>query len=317
MMTPVTPVDVEISIVSLGDTERLMACVHTLAAACEGLSWRLALVDNSPSGQDLRSVLAAAPSGAAIRSEGRRGFGANHNLVLADVLAEARARYVLVLNDDTELGQRAVTTLVQYADRDAGLAAVCPQIRDAHGHSEPSQLPWPSIGQECLRTAFPRRRPASLRNGGWLNGACVLLRTSALREVGLFDTVFFLFFEDADLCRRLANAGWRLDACPAASIVHHGHKTILAPVLRPGVEEQVLRSRYLYFRKHQGPAAARAVTLLVRGALLMRTGKLLAEAAAGRGATGFSRPRTLWRLTCSRPAQPSRLEREAGLQSLL
>jgi N-acetylglucosaminyl-diphospho-decaprenol L-rhamnosyltransferase len=312
---PVTPVDVEISIVSLGDTHRLAACVDTLRSACEGLAWRLAIVDNSPAGQDLRTVIAAAPCASAVRSEGRRGFGTNHNLVLRDVLAEARARYVLVLNDDTELDRRAVTTLVACADADRSVAAASPQIRDANGNPEPSQLAWPSAVGEAMRTALPRRAPTPVRDGGWLNGACILLRTSALREVGLFDTAFFLFFEDADLCLRLVRAGWRVQPCTTASIVHHGHGTILTPELRPDIEEQVLRSRYLFFRKHHGPAAAWLVTLLVRAALLLRAAKMLVEASAGRGARGFSRPRTLWALACIRPARPSRLEREA-LQAL-
>ena len=261
-------------------------------------------------------MLAAAPSASAVRSEGRRGFGANHNLVLHDMLAQDRARYVLVLNDDTELEPGAVTTLVHHADADDSIAALSPQIRDGAGRPEPSQLAWPSLAGEVLRTAFPRRKPAAAPGTGWLNGACMLLRASALREVGLFDTRFFLFFEDADLCLRIADAGWRVAPCGAASIVHHGHGTILAPELRPDIEEQVLRSRYLFFRKHRGPTAAALVTLLVRGALLMRAAKMLAEAVVGRGAAGFSRPRTLWALTRSRPTQPSRLERDARLQAL-
>ena len=315
MPPPGTPADIEISIVSLGDTARLTACADTLAAACEGLSWRLAIVDNSAAGQDLRPALSVAPVATAIRSEGRRGFGANHNIVLRDVVAEGRARYVLVLNDDTELDPRAVTTLVRHADREPDVAALSPRIRGGDGRPEPSQLAWPSLRHEVLRTAFPRRPPAPALAGGWLNGACILLRTSALAQVGLFDTRFFLFFEDTDLCVRLAEAGWRAEVCPMASIIHHGHGTILAPELRPDIEEQVLRSRYLFFSKHYGARAARSVTLLVRGALALRAAKMLAETVTGRGATGFSRPRTLWALARASPARPSRLEREERLQA--
>jgi len=315
MPAPVTPADVEISIVSLGGTERLIKCAKTLAGACEGLVWRLMIIDNSPAGQDLRAAFAAAPSASVIRSEGRRGFGANHNLVLRDVVAEARARYVLVLNDDTELDRRAVTAIVEHADRNERIGAVSPRIRHADGRPQPSQLAWPTLRQQVLHSAFPRRDVAPT-SPGWLNGACLLLRTSALRQVGLFDTRFFLFFEDTDLCLRLANAGWDVETCMDASVVHHGHQTILEPALRPDIEEQVLRSRYLFFRKHHGPVAARAVTMLVRGALLMRVAKMLAEAVVGRHATGFSQPRTLWTLTRSRPTRPSRLEFEAGRNSL-
>ena len=58
------------------------------------------------------------------------------------------------------------------------------------------------------------------------------------------------------------------------------------------------------------------MTIFVRGALLMRVAKMLAEAVVGRHATGFSQPRTLWTLTRSRPTRPSRLEFEAGKNSL-
>jgi N-acetylglucosaminyl-diphospho-decaprenol L-rhamnosyltransferase len=306
------PADVEVSVVSLGATELLAAGLRTLPRACAGLSWRLTVVDNSPAGRDLSAPLAGLPSAATIRSVGRRGFGANHNLVLSGVLAEKRARYVLVLNDDTELDAGAVAALVRHADRRPDVGALCPLIRDDRGRPEPSRLPWPSVTQQALGTMFPGRPTADPARGGWLNGACILLRTAALGRVGLFDPAFFLFFEDTDLCRRLAGAGWELDVCEEAGIVHHRHGTILAPELRRAVEEQMLRSRYLYFRKHHGPAAARAATVLVRGALLARAAKMLAEARAGRRAsTGFAQPRTLWALARSRPARPSRLELEA------
>jgi GT2 family glycosyltransferase len=316
MPAPVATVDVEVSIVSLGDTEMLATCVNTLAAACEGLAWRLTIVDNSRGGQDLQAVLASTPCASALRSEGRRGFGANHNLVLSTVLADSRARYVLVLNDDTELDRHTVTMLVEHADRNHDVGAVSPRIRDSDGRPEPSQLAWPSLWQQVIHAMFPRLRPSPAQTRGWLNGACILLRTSALCQVGVFDTAFFLFFEDADLCLRLAQAGWGLDACVDASIVHHGHRTILVPEFRPDVEEQLLCSRYLFFRKHHGLVAARVVTLLVRCALLMRAAKMVAEAAAGRSPTGFSRPRTLWELARTRPARPSKLELEARHQEL-
>ena len=308
------PADVEVSIVSLGATELLAACLRTLPRACEGLNWRLTVVDNSPAGQDLSAALAGVPSAAVIRSVGRRGFGANHNLVLARALADERARYVLVLNDDTELDPGAVATLVRQADRNPQAGALCPLIRDDRGCPEPSRLPWPSIVQQVLGAAFPGRAPGD-GAGGWLNGACLLLRAAAVREVGPFDPAFFLFFEDTDLCLRLRRAGWELDVCRDATIVHRRHGTILAPELRGAIEEQMLRSRYLYFRKHHAAAAARAVTALVHAALLARAAKMLVEARAGRRPVGFSQPGTLWTLTRSRPTRPSRLELEARRQS--
>jgi GT2 family glycosyltransferase len=308
----VAPADVEVSVVSLGGVELLGACLRTLPAACAGLRWRLSVVDNSPAGQALPA--GAPPATVVVRSAGRRGFGANHNLVLAGVVAQERARYVLVLNDDTELDPGSVAALVGHADRRPRVGGLCPQIRDAAGRPEPSRLPWPSVAQQVRGAALPGRPPGD-QGRGWLNGACLLLRAAALREVGLFDPAFFLFFEDTDLCRRLAAAGWELDVCREAAILHHRHATILAPDIRHAIEEQMLRSRYLYFAKHHRPAAARAVTALVHGALLVRAAKMLAEARGGSGpASGFSRAGSLWTLSRTRPTRPSRLELEARAQ---
>ena len=161
--------------------------------------------------------------------------------------------------------------------------------------------------QQVGRAAFPRLRPGPEPTHGWLNGSCVLLRTSALQQVGLFDEASSSSSRTrTSVCASQRGRG--LEACADASIVHLGHQTILSSELRPEIEEQLLRSRYLFFRKHHGPTVARAVTLLVRCALLMRASKMLAEAAAGRRPTGFSRARTLWELTRSRPTRPSKLE---------
>ena len=74
----------------------------------------------------------------------------------------------------------------------------------------------------------------------------------------------------------------------------------------------MLRSRYLFFRKYHGAVAAQTVTVLVRGALLLRAAKMLAETVAGRDAPGLSRPQTLWELTCSRQGSPAGLSARPG-----
>ena len=303
--------DVEISIVSLGDEARLGACLESLPAACAGLAWRLTVVDNSPTGMDLTAAPAPAPSTMVIRSVGRRGFGANQNLALTGLVREDRARYALILNDDTELDPEAVTALVRHADANRRAGIVGPRIRDARGSREPSFLPWPSVREQAARAAFPRTAARRTHTSGWLNGACLLVRTTALRQVGLFDPSFFLFFEDADLSLRVARAGWDLELCEEASLVHHGHQTITEPALGAEAEKQLLRSRFLFFRKHRGRAAAVLVTEIVRCVLMVRAAKRQLETARARRPRAGAPPNRLWTLARSSPARPTRLEREA------
>jgi GT2 family glycosyltransferase len=54
----------------------------------------------------------------------------------------------------------------------------------------------------------------------WISGACMLARREALAAVGGFDERYFLYWEDADLCRRLRAAGWTARYVPHAVVVH-------------------------------------------------------------------------------------------------
>ena len=66
---------------------------------------------------------------------------------------------------------------------------------------------------------------------GWLSGSCLLVRRVAVDRVGGFDPAYFMYFEDVDLCDRLAQAGWQIVYEPAAVVEHlGGHATSQRPV---------------------------------------------------------------------------------------
>jgi GT2 family glycosyltransferase len=156
---------------------------------------------------------------------------------------------------------------------------------------------------------------AGRQAGGWLTGSCILVRISGLREVGVFDPAFFLFFEDTDLCLRLREAGWKLRVCSSAAILHHGHKTTSESDLSGDIGKQFLRSRFLFFTKHRGSLMAHAVTELVRCGLALRTTKMLLEASMRGRAADLACRRSLWALTAYRPSRPTKLELDAELSA--
>ena len=299
-------VDVEISVVSLLGGSHLQRCLAALPEACAGLSWRVTLVDNSPSGLDLDELGEPSSDFAVIRSRGRRGFGANHNLVLAGVVEERRARYALVLNDDTELNPGGVTRLVHCADQHARTGAVGPAIPE----SGMSMFAWPTPASQVVSSLVPRRLIRPTAQDGWLTGACVLLATEALAEIGLFDTQFFLFFEDADLCRRLVDAGWRTMHCAQATAVHHRAQTTTRTSTEFQVQQQMLRSQYLYARKHHGVLTARLLDLYGTCALWARTALFALRALTGRA--DLSTVKLVWALSLYRPPRPTQFEIEAS-----
>lgn len=310
-MSPAPAVaDVEISIVSLGRIDQLRGCVSGLAPACAGLAWRLTVVDNSADGAAVADLLAPLPWATVVRSEGRRGFAANQNLALTPIVEQRRARYVLILNDDTELDPRCVARLVRDGDADGRIGAVSPVIRDGHGTREADTFAWPTLRNQLPRMLLPSLGPPAAHGTGWLNGAAMLVRSSALEAVGVFDPAFFLFFEETDLCRRMTRAGWTLAVCADASLVHLRHGTTGQHAPSLSIEQQVLRSRYLYVRKHHGAASARTLAGLGRGALALRALKAAALARHRRDADRT--PALLWQLARYSPSHATALERTAS-----
>jgi GT2 family glycosyltransferase len=101
----------------------------------------------------------------------------------------------------------------------------------------------------------------------WVSGACMMVRRAAFDQVGGMDAGFFLYWEDADFCRRLQYAGWRTTYWPAISVQHAGSGSS-----RHAIDASIVafhQSAYRLFRKHaRGPA--RLLAPLVRATLWVR-----------------------------------------------
>ncbi|MDQ1427536.1 MAG: N-acetylglucosaminyl-diphospho-decaprenol L-rhamnosyltransferase [Acidimicrobiaceae bacterium] len=266
--------DVHISIVDHENRDLVANCLRSLPAACDGITWQATVIDNVSDDGSLEMLAADFPATTVIANTRRLGFGANHNQVLNALINDRSARYALILNDDTVLEPEAVTRLVRALDTDPTRAAVVPRIVDPEGREPASRLAYPSIRRALVsdwrdQYDFAEDHPDT----GYLQGCCLLLRLSAIEAVGGFDERFFLFYEDSDLSRRLADAGWGLAVCPDAAVLHIGHASVFKPALVELTYLQGRRSRYLYLAKHEGRLRAELVTTAGRAVLLARGAK--------------------------------------------
>ena len=101
----------------------------------------------------------------------------------------------------------------------------------------------------------------------WVSGACVLMRRKAFDEVGYLDEPFFLYWEDADLCRRMWQKAWKVVYFPQATVFHHvGGRTRKKPI-RSIFEFH--KSAYRLINKYNNPFL-RFLNPLVIGALALR-----------------------------------------------
>ena len=165
-----------------------------------------------------------------------RGFGGGCNAGIRAARA-AGARWVLLLNQDAELGPGMVEALADFLDRHPGAAAVQPAVMRDDGLADSLGNPvhylgFSVAGGNGLSVEQAQRNPMMpwLRDGRWrttgvsipaFSGAAVMLRMSALDEVGLFEEELFLYHEDLELGLRLRRAGWTLHLLGSVNAVHH------------------------------------------------------------------------------------------------
>ncbi len=158
------------------------------------------------------------------------GYGAGCNLGARTAAGDE----LLVLNADVVLSAGAVAAMRARLASDPRIGVVGPRIISG-GEIQLSARAFPSfrtglLGRRSRLTRLlirARRLPAEFRHtsgsGGtvdWVSGACMLVRREAFEAVGGFDVGYWMYWEDADLCRRLVDLGWRIVYEPTA-LVHH------------------------------------------------------------------------------------------------
>lgn len=250
--------------------------------------WDAVVVDNASADGSAEIVQEFQPHAALVRNTQNVGFGRGVN----QALALARAPMVLIMNPDCRLEPGAIAHLASELERHADCMIVGPRILDPDGteqgsaRGDPDMLTgafgrstrlrrWlPGLGVSARNVVLAGTvRPGDSLAVDWLSGACMLARTDGLRAVGGFDERYFLYWEDADLCRRLRLAGSHVRYVPSATAVHRvGHSSRTA---RASSIKAFHASAYLYYVTHVAPGPLNPKRWLARTLLAARCWWLL------------------------------------------
>ena len=196
-------------------------------------------------------------------------------------MAALSERYTLILNADAWLTPGSLERLVAFADGHPEAAIVGPRLLNPDGTLQRSVRGFPTLWRLATEYFFLRKLApgTELLNGfyaggfahdrvraaDFVMGACMLVRRTAVEQVGPLDESFFLFSEETDWAYRFAQNGWKTLFFPGAECVHVGGASHGGRLLRENV-----RGHLRFLAKHRGPAYVERARLLLRSALLVR-----------------------------------------------
>ena len=291
-MTP----DITVIIVNFNSGPHLAECLSSLDAGLTGFNWEVVVVDNASTDSSEATVAKeSVDSGTRrvrlVRLPTNTGFAAaaNHG---ARAAASGR---LLFINPDCLATPGFLEPLLQELDTNPRCAAVAPCVTNEDGSPQGNARGDPTVmtglfGRSTLLSRlFPSTRWArrnvlvaqmpeshSSASVDWVSGSCVLLRRRAFNEIGGFDARYFLYWEDADLCRRLRNGGWNIRIRPDARVVHIGARS--SRTVKQLAIRAVHRSAYPDYATHVAQSQWSARRLLAAGLLFVRCGIKLATA---------------------------------------
>jgi len=251
---PLHPLDrVTAVIVNFNSGRWLGRCVRSLRD--HGAGRPPVLVIDNASDDGSVEELPALPGIRVRRAHGNLGFGRGVNQALRTI----RTEYLLIINPDCLILPAAIERLIEELEACPEAAMVSGRVFDMRGSEQRGsrrRLPTrrhvlaeinPLVGHNGIDlTADPA--PDGPIEVEAVSGACMLMRTQVLRDLGGFDPDFYLHFEDLDLMARLAQHGWRIRLVPSVFISHAGGvSSRQRPVL---VMLNKHRGLWRYLRKH-------------------------------------------------------------------
>lgn len=236
---------ITLTIVTYNNAKIIGACLDSLMAGCFDkipAPVELQVIDNQSQDATIAVLKDYAKKSAhpikIYENSVNLGFGAAHNLALGTIASD----YHIVCNPDIIINSQTISLLAAYMDKHPDIGILCPKLTNADGSLQPNNHRYPTVLDLGLRRLLPlglqnllkKRMDAYLMldvgyentlDVPFLSGAFMFCRTAVLKQVEGFDGRYFLYFEDADLCRKVHAAGYRTVYYPKASVVHQWERS--------------------------------------------------------------------------------------------
>jgi hypothetical protein len=249
--------DLSIVIVNWNSQEVVTECLASIYRNLNDIQFEVIVVDNNSSDNGVNVIKNRYTKVKLIENAVNVGFGKANN----QGLKISKGKFVLLLNPDAVIQNRAIQNMLAFMQNDESIGAVGPKIVDDNNAVRPegarnyltlagelAQLAkWDRLRRKNSVNKFRNQ----LQEVEALSGSCMLMRKACLDQIGGFDEQFFLYAEDVDLCYRIKQSGWKVYYFPDATVRHRAHQSSAkAADFSPFAVS--CASSYKYFKKNRG-----------------------------------------------------------------
>jgi N-acetylglucosaminyl-diphospho-decaprenol L-rhamnosyltransferase len=276
------PVDLSVLVVTYNSRPFVGDCIDAVEQTLRAHTYEIIVVDNDSHDGTAPLVRKEYPGVHLIEMRRNVGFSAANNRAIE----VSSGRHVVLLNGDALVLPGALDTLVEFLDEHPEAGIVAPALENPDGSDQGTarSFPTPAVAlfgrRSPLTRAFPHNRFSTRYMAGrghqgaqpfqvdWVSGACLMTRRTLLERVGKLDEGFFMYWEDADLCRRVKLSGLGVWCVPDARVVHcEGGSRRGWPARQV---RHFHRSAYRYYAKHHLTGRRRALRPIAASALAGR-----------------------------------------------
>lgn len=273
---------VSIVIVNWKTPELLAGCLRSLMSdPAWKTDFELLVVDNDSGDGSVEMLRRDFPFAQTVANTQNVGFARACN----QVIPTAQGRYILLLNPDTVSTGTVVSDLADYMDSHPQCGGAGPKILNPDGTLQLScrrSFPTPAVAffrLTYLSVLFPNHPAFAKYNITYadpdqqievdaLSGSCMMVRKSAIDQIGLLDEDIFMYGEEIDWCWRLKEAGWTCNYVPTTPVYHyHGASSRFR---RVGATINLHKGMEVFYRKHQAKSHSALFNYMVYAAIWIR-----------------------------------------------
>jgi GT2 family glycosyltransferase len=252
-------IHLSIIIVSYNTRELLEGCINSIYETTKNLKYEIVIVDNASQDGSPEMIENKFKNIMLIRNYQNVGFAKANN----QAIRIAKGKYLLLLNTDTIVEDRAIGNMVEFLEHHPKVAAVGPKVLDFDGIFKTKGYYFPSIyraliglfglnkllSEKVKQILFPKFywNKNECKKIDWAQAACLMIRMNAMKEIGDLCEDFFFYYEDLEWCYRAKKKKYEIWYCPSASVRHLGGGSEF-----PKEKEMLIRNYRLVWEKTGG-----------------------------------------------------------------